>query len=460
MKEIEKKITEYITRNGMLRPGDSVLVAVSGGADSVCLLHVLWKLRQVLHLSVYAAHYEHGIRGEESARDCAFVEKWCAEREIPLTVEHGSVPAYAEQHGMGLEEAARTLRYAFLERTRWALDCTRIATAHTMDDQAETVLFHLSRGSGLSGLTGIPPVRGWIIRPFLCVRRQEIEACLAENGLTHVEDSTNSSLDCTRNRIRHCVLPELKQVSGGTVEAIFRSSELLRSDEECLSALADRCLENCGAGPLSAAELLKLHPAVASRVLRKCWPEALSREQTEAVMRILPSTERKQISLPGGTVTVDRGMLYFRPDGELGTYSTPADESRTPVEAVELRPGSVVEFPVLKKKIVCELQRYDGEVHDLFNTFALKCGEIYGPLLCGTKQPGDRLRVRGRNCTKTIKSLFLEAGYNRTQRDRTLVFRDGRGVLAVEGLALAECAAPRKGDTVWRIQIESTDDCP
>lgn len=455
MKEIEKKTTEYIARYAMLQSGDSVLVAVSGGADSVCLLHLLWRLKETLRISVCAAHYEHGIRGAESDRDCAFVEQWCAERDIPLSVGHGNVPQYAKAHGLGTEEAARILRYAFLERERKNLGCTRIATAHTMEDQAETVLFHLARGAGSSGLTGIPPVREKIIRPLLCIDRPAIEAYLAFHGLTHMEDSTNSSLDCARNRIRHCVLPELKQISNGSVKAICRTAELLRADEDCLSALAEQFIKENGRGPISAARLLELPTAVSARVLRKLWPKTLSMEQTESVRKLLNSSERKELSLPGGTVSVDQGLVYFRQgkktgkEGDLSEYGEPFPE------VVELLPGSAVELPAAGKRIFCEQQLYNGEIHDLFNTFALKCGEIYGPLCCGQKQSGDRLRILGRKCTKTVKSLFMEAGYNRTERERTLVFRDSLGVLAVEGLALAERAAPKKGDTVWKIRIET-----
>ena len=194
----------------LIPSGSRVLCAVSGGADSMCLLHLLSARED---LTVLAAHYEHGLRGEESLRDADFVAAWCAQRGIPCTVEHGDAAAYARDHGMGIEEAARELRYAFLERTADALNCDRIATAHNADDNAETLLLNLCRGAGTAGLRGIPPRRGRIVRPLLDCTREEIEATLRDAGVPHVEDGSNRSLDYRRNRLRHQVLPLLRDLN-------------------------------------------------------------------------------------------------------------------------------------------------------------------------------------------------------------------------------------------------------
>ena len=167
----------------LLPPGSRVLCALSGGADSVCLLHLLTKAARERELTVFAAHCEHGLRGEESLRDMDFVRALCDSLSVPLTVKRVDVPAYAAANGLGTEEAARQLRYAFLEESADALGCDRIATAHNAGDRSETMLMNLCRGSGAAGLRGIPRQRGRIVRPLLDAERREILAYLAENGL-------------------------------------------------------------------------------------------------------------------------------------------------------------------------------------------------------------------------------------------------------------------------------------
>ena len=191
MRGTVKKITDFISAHHLLRPGMKVLCAVSGGADSICLLHVLTREKDALGITLAAAHYEHGIRGEESQRDAAFTEKFCREKGIEFFCGHGDVPHYAEEHHLGLEEAARIKRYEFLYRCADDLGCDVIATAHNLEDNAETVLFHLARGTGLKGLCGIAPKSGRLIRPLLSVSREEIEAYLKEEGIPWVDDSSN-----------------------------------------------------------------------------------------------------------------------------------------------------------------------------------------------------------------------------------------------------------------------------
>lgn len=452
-----KRITEYISRCSMLAQGKNVLCAVSGGADSMCLLHVLKSLEKQLGLRVAAAHFEHGIRGEESLRDLRFVEKYCGELDIPFLAERGNVPARAAELGLGIEETARLLRYDFLERARRSLGCDVIATAHHMDDNAETVLFHLIRGSGSAGLAGIPPVRGRIIRPLLCLSREDIERYLEENGVPHVEDSTNLSAEYARNRIRSLVMPELKKLSPSAPEAIFRASELLRADDVCLTAQAAEFVkknsrtEKNGAVSVPSAALAALPFPVASRAVRLLFSGSLSREQTESVLRLCRTTERVMADLPGGRVTAEQGRLFFPPPGGAAAAGK---QDGTPLFApVELRPGTRTEIPGAGVAVTCEKCVFREDVHGLFNTLVLNYGEINGRLVCTPRQPGDRLRPAGRGCTKTLKSLFMEARLPASVRDRTLVFRDDAGILSVAGLALAERAAAREGEEALQLTV-------
>ena len=415
--------------------GKRLLCAVSGGADSMCLLHLLISEG----FDVTAVHFEHGIRGEESRRDAAFVEGFCREHGIPFVTEHADVPAYAEAHGLGLEEAGRALRYAFFERAADALGCDKIVTAHTLDDLAETMLFNLARGSGPAGLCGIPRARGRIVRPMLNVSRAEVEAYLAEHGVPHVEDSTNRSDDYARNLIRHHAVPALKRINPRFAEAAARAAALCARDEDYFRAEAERFLAahyRQDSLPLDALEAL--HPAVASRVVRALLP-GLSSLHTDRVLAFLSGTEYALLELPGAVLRRECGRLYF----------APAAEGSLPVRRV--LPGEALPLPEAGLSLWAEKAVYAGEIHDLFKTSYLKYEMIGSDLFCTGRMPGDRLRPPGRGCTKTLKALFSEHALPRAARDLTPVIRCASGPLWVYGLALDERALPRPGDPVWKL---------
>ncbi|MGN0981651.1 MAG: tRNA lysidine(34) synthetase TilS [Candidatus Limivicinus sp.] len=419
-----------------------ILCAVSGGADSMCLLYLLYSMGR----DVVAAHFEHGIRGGESLRDAAFVENWCRERGIPCVTGHGDAPAYAREKGMSLEEAARMLRYQFLEETAAEQDCAWIATAHNGDDNVETVLLHLTRGAGALGLSGIPARRGKIIRPLLGVSRREIEEYLEENAVPHVEDSSNQSDDYSRNRIRHRVTPVLREMNPGLNEAVGRTARLLAQDEDCLGGLARDFIDRFYDGEsLPTEPLLALHGAVASRVIRRLCRGSLSMEQVEAVLSLARSRELKYLDLPGQRLRQEQGRLYFREREKL----------RLPER--QLIPGQWVQVPELGLELLAEYGMESGEVNGLFKTYRFKCENIGSTVLCGGRQAGDKMRLRGRGCTKSLKSLFLEAGYTQQQRDRTLVLRDEMGVLAAVGLGVDERVKAGPNEPVLIIKIREIE---
>ncbi|MBR5088999.1 MAG: tRNA lysidine(34) synthetase TilS [Ruminiclostridium sp.] len=255
---MKTKVLDAVRRYGMLNEGDTAVVGLSGGADSCALLLVLLELRETLGITVRACHINHNLRGEESDRDEMFVRELCARRGVPLTVFPVDVRASVEKHE-SIEEAARRLRY-----DRFGQMCAegaKLATAHTANDNAETVLMNLIRGTGTKGLAGIPPVRGAFIRPIIFCTRADTEEYCRKNGIDFVTDSTNLSDDCTRNRIRHRIIPALEEFNPSFIAAVTRMTEAVGDDSAFLDGYAYECAESCRRGDGYDSRRLKELPA-------------------------------------------------------------------------------------------------------------------------------------------------------------------------------------------------------
>ena len=248
------KVIRFIRETHMLEPGDRVVAGVSGGADSICLLSILDQLRTVLPVSVRVIHVHHGLRGVEADRDEAWVQEVCGRMEIPFFSVHRDVRAYAGEHGMSEEEAGRVLRYEAFEKMaqEWdqeigGMNQAKIALAHHQEDQAETILHHLLRGSGLRGLSGMHPVQGRRIRPLLCAQREEIREYLKQQKLCWCEDSTNQSGDYTRNRIRRELFPMMETlVNTRAQENLLHAGELFAQADEYLEKQAAAVWQSAG----------------------------------------------------------------------------------------------------------------------------------------------------------------------------------------------------------------------
>lgn len=416
--ELQNQIYEFCRRQGLLAPGDRVICAVSGGADSMALLWSLYLLRERLNLQLSAAHFNHGLRGGESQRDEAFVRDFCAGYDIPLTVGRGTV----ERQGRGLEDSARQARYAFLE----GLDPTaKIATAHTAGDNAETVLLHLLRGSGLRGLGGIAPQRGRLIRPMLTVTRQEVENFLERWGLPHVEDSTNETEDFLRNRLRHQVMPVLEGENPRFARSCSRTAMELRQDEALLSQMAAQAKGTlCVDGALDCAGLLALHPALRRRVLAEflqdcgvAEPEAVHIARAEAL-----AAARKPSAMgefPGDVILERRyDRLVKR-------------RNAVPLSRITLSvPGEIL---TSGWSIRCDFLESGEKILNSPFTFTLACDKIgQSPLILRPRQPGDTIRLPG-GC-RSLKKLFVDRKIPASQRESIPVIATEGQVVAVAGV--------------------------
>lgn len=393
------KLTAFIRQHHMVQPGDTVICAVSGGADSVALLFALYLLKEKLGIRLEAAHFNHHLRQEESDRDEAFVRDLCDRYDIPLHLGGGTVTAGKK----GLEAAARDIRYAFLRGLSG-----KIATAHTADDNAETVMLHLIRGTGLKGLGGITPVSGNVIRPMLSVTRQEVEAFLEEWCLGHIEDSSNGTDAFLRNRIRHHVMPLLAAENPKIAENLSQMALRLRQDEACLSRQA-------AFDTLPTVETLKtMDSAVRSRVLEKFLKQSGVREPEQshiAATEALICSDRPsaRISLPGG-VTIARN--YDRLE-KL--------EEKTGLEEVILPCPGEARFG--EYRISCTAAEEKSSAPDAFAVHPV------GTITVRSRRSGDAMRLSGG--TKTLKKLFIDRKIPAHQRDSVPVVCDNQGILGV-----------------------------
>ncbi|HEY3297419.1 MAG TPA: tRNA lysidine(34) synthetase TilS, partial [Armatimonadota bacterium] len=241
--DLQQTMLATISRFSMVHPGDKVLVALSGGPDSVTLLHALWTAREELGITLLAAHLNHSIRGRESDKDAEYASEFAASLGVECTVEKIDVPEIRKSLRLSEEETARIVRYDFLERTAANTGCSRIAVAHNADDQVETVILNVLRGTGLDGLSGMPPVRGQIIRPLIDVKRSQIEAYIEEHNLSPRTDLTNLEPKYTRNRVRLKLLPFLREEFNTNVDAaILRIAELARVDSTYLNIETESAL--------------------------------------------------------------------------------------------------------------------------------------------------------------------------------------------------------------------------
>ncbi|MDD5017038.1 MAG: tRNA lysidine(34) synthetase TilS [Eubacteriales bacterium] len=278
---MEKRVRQKLIHLGV-RQGDRVGVAVSGGVDSMALLHCVCSLANEMNIVVSAYHMEHGIRGQSAVDDMDFVVNECAKLGVLCTAERADIPAISKQEGVSIETAARLARYAFLDK-----QCADyIATAHHMDDMAETVIMNLARGSGLCGLCGIPEARGRYIRPLLDISRQEIEQYVRQNNIAYVEDLTNDDTAYTRNYIRKEILPRLRRINGSASANIARTAKLLGEDEDALlhAAKSADCYDIRDDGVyIDIKKLIALKPAIQKRVVRMAISEKYGLEDIEQV---------------------------------------------------------------------------------------------------------------------------------------------------------------------------------
>lgn len=430
---LRDKVLDWCREQALLPEGAAVVAALSGGPDSVAMLSLLLSLRGELGLTIQAAHYNHHLRGAASDADEEFCRALCGQLGVPLACGGGDAAASARGTGQSLETAARRLRYGFL-LSRDGL----IATAHTADDNLETVLLNLTRGTALRGLGGIPPRRGRVIRPLLCLTRREIEAYLTENGLPFVSDETNAQGFCRRNRLRQTAVPALLRENPSLLRNLPHTLAALREDEAFLRDQAASLLAGAARGGGWAVEPLAAAPRpLRRRALRAILEDAGLRDVTlahlERAEALLHSGPSARADLPGG-------LVLRRAYGLLLT-GAPAEEPFAPFPLP--MPGTAALSG--GRTLLC---RGPLPCDGASRSFLLRLSEA--PLV-RTRRPGDRLRLSGGG--KSVKKWMIDRKLPAGTRGALPVFELRGTVIAVWGVGVDPAYRPAPGEPCYQLQI-------
>lgn len=427
--DAKSKALAVIQREQLLSKGDSVVVGVSGGADSVALLHTLLSLKDELLLAeVVAVHVNHGLRGEEAERDSRFVTDICCKWGVQLFTFTSDVSALTKEQKIGVEEAGRDVRYRLLNQVADSLGNAVIATAHTASDNAETVLLHLCRGSGIQGMSGIPVKRGNIIRPFIDCTRAEIELYCAENQLDFVTDSTNADATFSRNRIRLQVMPKLHAINSQADAAICRFSNQAREVYAFMEELAKKAEEKAfiGENTYSRETLLSLPKPVRDFTLR----------------RLLGQVEEKHLKL-AQTALVDGGTVSISNDKRLAVSGNTVTVIYVKEAVLPFSYAVVCGEPYkvgdTSYRVNCySYAEYEQKLKNDKNIFknAFDYDTIDGTLTLRQRLAGDTFHPVGRGCGKTLKKLFNEQ--KTKARDSIPLLCDETGIVLVFGFGCDE----------------------
>ncbi len=439
------KVRASIEQYDMLPEGATVVAAVSGGSDSMVLLNILHSLKDEYKIKLCAAHVNHCLRGEDADSDEKFVEKKCGEIGIPVHILKVDVAAKARESGEGFEECARRIRYEFFNSVG---DDIIIATAHNLSDKVETFLFNFSRGSALRGLCSIPSVRNNIIRPLISCTKQEILDYCEENGIEYVTDITNSDVSYSRNRIRHNVVEEFRKINGSFEKCAERCISAINEDEQFLSSLADEYVENSRRDSgFDAATLAKAPDSLKKRAVIKIVEECAGVTPEHKFVALICSllVTQGKVQINGGvTVRVRKGILDFPQDyGEASVSQFVGGKA----EFFE----SVIETHTVNIKEINNLQNFSKQGLEYY----LDCDKIIGRLVVRSRQSGDKISLKSRGCTKTLKKLFNELGIYPERRNGVAVIADEEGVVLVEGAGFdSRVAITKSTENVLVVRIK------
>jgi tRNA(Ile)-lysidine synthase len=441
------KVKKTIRKYHLLNKGDRVLVAVSGGPDSVCLLSVLQMFAKELDLTLHIAHLNHLFRGRESADDERFVAALAQKTGIPATIEQVDVPAFCRERGISAQEGAREVRYAFLDKVARSVEASRIATGHTATDQAETILMRLLRGAGISGLSAIPPKRGDIIRPLIESTRQEILAYLDTAALPFVSDSSNAKPVYTRNRIRMELLPMLKGFNPRIVETLALEAALIRDENEAMQSYlddkaSDVFMQENDKVVIKRTEFNNLLPAFRRRILKKtadiCGVDSLRMSviQIEQALLFMAETQTGRTMNLSPDLTIEREYDRFlvMATGATEVFSHAiAMPGLTEVPELGIEIEIAMEDPVTP---ILDRQNYRWQAVFDYDKMGL-------PLTVRSRRPGDVFCPSGMGGRhKKLQDYLVDEKIPRRHRDSVPLLCAGDDIVWVLGFRTDERFLP------------------
>lgn len=418
------KVEETIKKYNMIQKSERVMVGLSGGADSVSLLLCLKKLGY----NVSACHINHRLRGDESMRDEKFCIDLCKRLNINLEVHRIDVSTYCKEQICSIEEGARNLRYKIFENA----DCDKIATAHTLSDSLETTIFNFVRGTGLKGLCSIPPVRDNIIRPLITCTREEVERFLAEESQDFVTDSTNLSVDYSRNKIRHKVIPVFSEMNASLLDTYKNTLENLRNDENCLDLLSEELIEKSKTEKGYKADIISnAHPAIRNRAITKILSHnnlAYSYQRIKDISEILNN---------GGKINLHNDIFAVCKDGIFDIIKC-SDHKEN--KFICLHVDFQKRYQLFEKEISFNIMETDQAAANVHKKFANMCcdyDKIIGKVLLRNRKNGDKIILCNRNFTSSVKKL-LYSSVPQNMRDEIVMLQDEQGLFFIEGFGCAD----------------------
>jgi tRNA(Ile)-lysidine synthase len=456
----EKRVKDFISKYKMVVDHDKIIIGVSGGADSVCLLFVLKNLSKEKNFSFEVVHVNHGLRGEAAKADEEFVVEYCDKLGVSCHTYHPNIKEYAIAKKLSIEEAGRVLRRQIFEEAMKGTKSNKVALAHHQNDNAETLLMNLARGSGIRGISGMKPVNEQYIRPLLCLTRDEIVGFLKEKEIPFCIDETNENNNYTRNRIRNIIMPSLEKVNPKTVIHMNETMNHLREIEEFVDEKVEEVFAKLVLGDESSsyiidekctkAQPVMIQKAVAKRAIENLsgGKKNISRIHVEQTLELFNKQVGKKICLPYGLVGVrGKGSILIAQKGSDGNYDSSLslnkkakekeDENKNENKKVAVEIPGITEIE--SRNIKLESRWILEEENDFYQpkpsdyTKAIDYDIIKDGLFLRTREPGDWITVDKKGSRQKLKSYFINEKIPRHKRDNILILADGKEVVWVLG---------------------------
>jgi tRNA(Ile)-lysidine synthase len=437
--DLLQKVEKTIEKFNMLSIGDHVLAGLSGGPDSVCLLHVLKELKIKYKLKISASYIDHGLRPNETPKEIEFCQKICSDLDVPFYTKSVDVREFAKQEKINLQEAARILRYGALDQISLNIKADKIVIAHNSDDQAETLIMRLLRGSGPAGLCGIPPVRKKIIRPLIEIERVEIEEYLNKRNIQYIKDPSNESLKYLRNKIRHTLMPVIKSISPQATKIISKTADIIREENDYINVAVTKALMRLMSRKTDQKVELFCNPmevlniVILRRALRVAIDSVkdLKGIEFDHIEKIIDLIKKGK---PGDRIYLPKGIKAIK------NYSTLIISAEPPKKLPTYEISEAGEIFLQEASIVLYIEEVDREEVKDFgdgkNTVYIDREKINFPLIVRSRKPGDFFYPFGFGKKKKLQDFFVDEKIPRDERDLIPIIENSGEIVFIAGYRL------------------------